>query len=207
MCRGRTNEKRFPAQIQLPKRIVDFLLSPSPSQHTSCTFTMKGLTKTPPAYCYLDFDVDNSIESRSLAAEFVNKTSLKYGLSSNQLSSLGGSELNRLQGFFDNDFDFNSKGTIDPEPFRNNVRIIVKLHSDTPLASENFRALCQGNGGKTGESGKAQTYELCVVHRVQTDFVLQSGDFVMSNGAGGESIYGAKKTLLSINVLLPKILT
>lgn len=41
-------------------------------------------------------------------------------------------------------------------------------------------------------SGKAQTYDGCVVHRVQSEFVVQTGDFVFGNGSGGESVFGKK---------------
>ena len=143
--------------------------------------------------CYLDFDVDNSLSKRSLTAHFVASTSLRYGLTSNSINDLGGSEIKRLRGYFSADYEFNSRGEIEPEPMRTNVRIVVKLHTEEcPLACENFVKLCEGNDGKVGESGKSQTYESCNVHRVQSDFVLQSGDFVFGNGTGGESVYGKK---------------
>ena len=62
---------------------------------------------------------------------------------------------------------------------------------------ENFATLCANGSGQAkspvGESGKELTYRNSKVHRVETGFVLQAGDFVMGNGAGGESIFGRGK--------------
>jgi cyclophilin family peptidyl-prolyl cis-trans isomerase len=66
--------------------------------------------------------------------------------------------------------------------FQDHGRVEVQLFSDkTPLACENFRALCTGELNK-GFSGS-------LVHRIVPNFCIQGGDFTNGDGTGGESIY------------------
>ncbi|THV02771.1 hypothetical protein K435DRAFT_852422 [Dendrothele bispora CBS 962.96] len=69
-------------------------------------------------------------------------------------------------------------------------RVIFELYNDTvPKTSENFRALCTGEKGRTA-SGAPLYYKNSIIHRSIKDFMIQGGDFTKRNGTGGESIYG-----------------
>jgi cyclophilin family peptidyl-prolyl cis-trans isomerase len=146
-------------------------------------------------------------------------TNLRYGLSSNLLVELGGSEKTRLPDFFANDFDWSSRGKIQVGQGRSipthctyvitacviyptrlaqvvppvAERIIVELYDDKcPLAVENFMALCTGEKGKCKNCPNNLHYKGARFHRVVKDFICQTGDFVMANGTGGESIWNKK---------------
>jgi cyclophilin family peptidyl-prolyl cis-trans isomerase len=94
-------------------------------------------------------------------------------------------------------------GVVTRSPLEGN-RIVVKLHWDVaPLACENFATLCSngsllpGQSGKAkpapiGESGRPMTYRGSRMHRCVPGFILQGGDYVLGNGAGGSSIFGKK---------------
>ncbi|KAG8805969.1 hypothetical protein FRC19_007547, partial [Serendipita sp. 401] len=71
-------------------------------------------------------------------------------------------------------------------------RVIFQLFADiVPKTSENFRALCTGERGKSLTSGQTLYYKNSIFHRVIPEFMIQGGDFTKKNGTGGESIYGA----------------
>ncbi|KAI3912411.1 hypothetical protein MKW92_015998 [Papaver armeniacum] len=71
-------------------------------------------------------------------------------------------------------------------------RIVMELFADcVPRTAENFRALCTGEKG-VGRCGKPLHYKGSIIHIVMPGFICQGGDFTAGNGAGGESIYGAK---------------
>ena len=163
-------------------------------------------------FAYLDFDINNHRQKLATAANFVDATDTRYGHSSKDLLRLGGSELSRLEELVANDHEWSSKARdgIETRPPSCGNRIIVKLYWDVaPMACGNFATLCLNGsllpsqhlqGGKAkikpppiGECGKPLTYRKSVVHRIEKGFVVQAGDFVKSNGSGGESIYNGKK--------------
>ncbi|KAJ3734173.1 cyclophilin-like domain-containing protein [Lentinula guzmanii] len=69
-------------------------------------------------------------------------------------------------------------------------RVIFELYNDSaPKTTENFRALCTGEKGRT-TSDIPLYYKSSIIHRSIKDFMIQGGDFTKKNGTGGESIYG-----------------
>ena len=160
------------------------------------------------AFCFLDLDFDNDRSKLATGAAFVDATDSRYGFSSKDLRLLGGSEIARIPDLIATDHEWAPKnaacGIVKVQPPTYGNRIVVQLYWDVaPLACENFATLCS-NGSilpnekkakpvPIGESGKPLSYRNSNVHRVQTDFVIQAGDFVKGNGSGGESIYNGKK--------------
>ena len=165
---------------------------------------MSAINSNSAAFCFIDLDFNNDRSKLATGAAFVNATDSRYGFSSKDLRLLGGSEVARIIDLISDDHEWANKGSVKVQPPSYGNRIIVKLYWDVaPLACENFATLCS-NGSilpqekkaksiPTGESGKPLTYRGSNVHRVQTDFVIQAGDFVKGNGSGGESIYNGKK--------------
>ncbi|GMI49634.1 hypothetical protein ScalyP_jg1914 [Parmales sp. scaly parma] len=145
------------------------------------------------AYIDIDISTSCSLSSRSTAYAFVNACNTRYGLSSNDIRKLGGSELNRLPDFYASDQEWSRKGQITVTKPLHNSRIVFKLYDEIcPLAVSNFKRLCAGCEPALGECGKKLTYEGCLFHRIVAGFVMQTGDFVFNNGSGGESVYGKK---------------
>jgi cyclophilin family peptidyl-prolyl cis-trans isomerase len=164
-------------------------------------------------HCYLDIDLDGSRAKLATTAAFVNSTNIRYGLSSDDLLKLGGSEISRLSSLIEDDHEWSTKinevGGYMASPPETGCRVVVELDWDhCPLACENFATLCANgssasNIGSTtnnnkprpvpiGESGKPLTYRGCTFHRCIPGFCLQGGDFVKGNGSGGECVFANK---------------
>lgn len=165
------------------------------------------------SYCFLDFDLNNSRKRLATCAAFVDSTNITYGLSSKNLLECGGSEISRLKELISTDHEWSKNddlcGGILTQPPPEGNRIVIKLYWDVaPMACENFATLCSNGStpvtkpgekaGKAkpipkGDSGKPLSYRGCNVHRVIPGFILQSGDFVLENGSGGECVFKNKK--------------
>ena len=140
---------------------------------------------------FLDIDINNQRAAYARAVSFVSSCSLKYGLSSDSLAELGGSERARLPELIASDHAWAAKGrfALDPAPAE---RIVVELfEAAAPTCVANFVALCTGTKGKAKGSGLPLHYKGSVLHRIVPGFMVQGGDFTHGNGAGGESIWGA----------------
>lgn len=141
---------------------------------------------------YLDIDINHSRECYARAAEFVDATNLRYNFSSKNIADLGGRERESIKEFYSNDFDWCSKGPIVIKP-QSACRIIIELYEQSsPLACENFEAICVGNKGLAKSSNMPLSYKNVKFHRIIPGFIAQGGDFVFQNGSGGESIWGKK---------------
>ena len=91
---------------------------------------------------FIDIDIDGSREAYVRATEFVSTSSIKYGLSSDDVTQLGGREIKELPDIYSSDYEWSAKGRClaKPQPV---TRIIIELHDDVPLATENFLHLCR----------------------------------------------------------------
>lgn len=148
-------------------------------------------------FVYLDLDLNDSRARYKRACEFVSSNSIKYGLSSDNIKELGGRELKSLNEIYKNDFEWSSRGTIRVKP-QPATRLVIELFvTESPLATENFFALCAGDKGKSKSSGVTLSYVGSRFHRYVSPHdkglgILQGGDITFGNGTGGESIWGKK---------------
>lgn len=140
---------------------------------------------------FLDIDINGERAAYARAVDFVAKTNLRYGLTSDKLEELGGSEKNRLSELYAGDYEWKDQGYLLIKPPEDRVELELYA-SECPLAVENFKALCTGSKGKSKQSGKMLHYKGIRFHRCVSDFVIQGGDVTHENGSGGESIYGKK---------------
>jgi cyclophilin family peptidyl-prolyl cis-trans isomerase len=121
--------------------------------------------------------------------------SIKYGLSSNVLSELGGRELQSVPELALNDFAWSqaNPGPVITRPQRA-TRLVFALDTESsPLACENFAALCTGSKGLSKNSHLPLHYKGSRIHRYHAGLgICQGGDIQFGNGSGGESIWGKK---------------
>jgi peptidyl-prolyl isomerase D len=97
--------------------------------------------------CFLDIDIDDARAKHARAVAFVAAKNLAYGLSSNDIYALGGSERARVPELYASDWDWSQKGemlmTLPPQ------RVVIECdRKSAPLAVANFVALCTGEKGK-----------------------------------------------------------
>ena len=138
---------------------------------------------------WLDIDIGGHRAAHALACEFVSARWKSLGLSSCELRKLGGSERARLAEYASCEPAWASRGRFEVYPARAE-RLVVALYADAaPTCAANFAALCTGEKGAAKGSGLPLCYRGSRFFRATPGF-LQAGDFVYSNGAGGESIWG-----------------
>jgi len=142
--------------------------------------------------CFLAFDIGDDREAYERAEAFVEATDLRYGFSSKKIEELGGSERARVPELYESDFEWSQKGRCSIEKPDDNIVTFELNAAESPLACENFLALCSGEKGTSTESGKALCYKGTACHRCVKGFVMQGGDIQFGNGTGGESIWGKK---------------
>lgn len=141
---------------------------------------------------YLDIDIDGHIAAWRRAQDFIAATDQRYGWSSRFLHELGGSERSRVQETYAADFDWSGRGRIELDPAAHS-RVVFALYADVaPNCAQNFTALCTGEKGKAKGSGMPLAYVGSRFHRMVPGSLIQGGDFVYSNGSGGESIWGGR---------------
>lgn len=143
-----------------------------------------------PSRCFIDIDINGHRAAHDRAKQFVEATNLRYGFSSPFLHELGGSEKKRVYEYYAEDFDWKDKGRIEVEPAPFERLVIELLPEASPNAVDNFIHLCNGDKGVAKGSGKSLHYKGSKLHRLVKGFMIQGGDFVFSNGTGGESIWG-----------------
>ena len=66
-------------------------------------------------------------------------------------------------------------------------RIIFELFNDTPITSENFRALCTGE--ICDASGHPLHYLNCYFHRIIPNFMIQGGDLSLCDCGLGSRVW------------------
>jgi peptidylprolyl isomerase len=144
---------------------------------------------------YIDLDFENARAAYKRAVSFVSTHSIKYGLSSNILSELGGRELQSVPDLALNDFAWSqaNPGPVITRPQRA-TRLVFALDAESsPLACENFTALCTGSKGVSKNSHLPLHYKGSRIHRYHAGLgIVQGGDIQFGNGSGGESIWGKK---------------
>merc|ERR1711865_880563 len=68
-------------------------------------------------------------------------------------------------------------------------RLTIELRYDVvPLACENFRMMCTGEGGKDRD-GRMMHYKGTSFHRVARDYLCQGGDWVLKDGSTNRSAF------------------
>jgi hypothetical protein len=128
---------------------------------------------------YLDLEIGDSRAAYKRACEFVEHNHMKYGLSSNVLTELGGREKKSVPGLFENDYAWAHEhpGRVQTSP-QVAARLVFELNTpDSPLASENFFALCTGSKGASKETRTPLHYLGCKIHRYEGGLgIIQGGD-------------------------------
>ena len=144
---------------------------------------------------YLDLDFNDARASYKRAVDFVDSNSIKYSLSSNVLSDLGGREKKSVIELFRNDYVWSEShpGRVQTKP-QQCTRLVFTLDKESsPLACENFMALCSGEKGLSKQSSLPLHYKGTKIHRYHKGLgIIQGGDIQFGNGTGGESIWGKK---------------
>ena len=83
---------------------------------------------------YLDLDFNNSRDAYRRAVDFVAKYSIKYKLSSNVLSELGGQERKSIPELVSGDYEFSQLGRVQTSPQAATRLVFELLPKDSPLA-------------------------------------------------------------------------
>eukprot|EP00162_Nutomonas_longa_P010177 comp19749_c0_seq1/m.38065 comp19749_c0_seq1/g.38065 ORF comp19749_c0_seq1/g.38065 comp19749_c0_seq1/m.38065 type:complete len:245 (+) comp19749_c0_seq1:173-907(+) len=151
---------------------------------------------------YLDIDVGDPAvfeaeqKAYNLTVQFLQASQNLLGLPSADPAELSPGDLETAQSVFESDTNWSSRGSpfraTPPTPLRAGRLVIELFPTDSPLACENFSALCAGDRGKDKESGKPLSYKGCGFHRIIPGFMAQGGDFTRGDGLGGASVFGRK---------------